>query len=169
MARDGASKEVTQETRVLKLLVGYQDLGALNALRHPSGSQWCGCRRKNERDATVYRVQAYKSLNMEEPKDGKKTRDSLSFDPLTIATLEIEEMESRTKRHPTSEGLNPHLTGSTGTENKREKSEIRSTSSNSSWNGRRLEVESTIPQPEPTRRAPRPTCTRSALCNSGGS
>jgi hypothetical protein len=72
MARDGASKEVTQETRVLKLLVGYKDLGAPTALRHPSGSQRCGCRRKNKRDAMVYRVQAYKSLNMEEPKDGKK-------------------------------------------------------------------------------------------------
>jgi hypothetical protein len=104
---------------------------------------------------TVYTVQAYKSLNTEEPKDGKKkTRDSLSFDPLAIATPGIEEMELTTKRHPTSEGLNPHLTGSMGTESKREKSEIRSTSSNSSWNGRRLEVESTIPQPEPTRRAP---------------
>jgi hypothetical protein len=36
MARDEASKEVTHKrARVSKLLVGYQDLGALNALRHP--------------------------------------------------------------------------------------------------------------------------------------
>jgi hypothetical protein len=36
MARDGASKEETHKrTRVPKRLVGYHDLGALNALGHP--------------------------------------------------------------------------------------------------------------------------------------
>jgi len=36
MARDEALEgSNTQRTRVSKLLVGYHDLGALNALRHP--------------------------------------------------------------------------------------------------------------------------------------
>jgi hypothetical protein len=36
MSRDRASKEATHKrAQVPKLLIGYQDLGALNALRHP--------------------------------------------------------------------------------------------------------------------------------------
>jgi hypothetical protein len=51
-----------------------------------------------------------------------------------------EEMKSKEQQTPTSEMLNPHLIGSTGVENKRgmKRIGIRTLSTNSSWNRRRL-------------------------------
>jgi hypothetical protein len=58
----------------------------------------------------------------------------------------LKEGNEESNKHQTSEGLNPHLTGLTGIENKREeKNGIRTPSTNSSWNRRRSEEEGAIP------------------------
>jgi hypothetical protein len=46
----------------------------------------------------VYKVQAYKSLSMTEPKRG--TQDSPSSNPLSMATRGIREVESKEQQTP---------------------------------------------------------------------
>jgi hypothetical protein len=77
-----------KEHECSSLLVGCQDLGALNALRHPLGSTRCGCHHENLRNATIKDGTNIQGLEHEEQKTEQK-RDSPSVDPLTIATIGI--------------------------------------------------------------------------------
>jgi hypothetical protein len=71
----------------------------------------------------------------------REAQDSPSFDPHDIVTTGIRERESkRATNTEQAKRLNPHLIGSTGVENKRgtKGNGIRTLSTNSSWNMRRL-------------------------------
>jgi hypothetical protein len=80
--------------------------------------------------------------SIQEIQHGRTTRqreahDSPSFDPHDIVMMRIRERESkRATNTEQAKRLNPHLTGSTGIENKRgRKNGTRTPSSNTSWDG----------------------------------
>jgi len=103
MVREERLEGVTHKrTQVLQLLVGYHNLGALNALRFLV--VWLSPREPKKWYSRLgTSIQEFKH---EEPKRREKTRDSPSFDPLAIAMAGIAGLETK---HQTSKRGSIHI------------------------------------------------------------